>query len=161
MYSTPSLHTISRLGMFYYKNNHIDVSKFNYSGVCGDVFKYGPNTKRDLVIGSYDFKHKCIRESVFQALEMARIAMPDCRIVFLLFSSIPSTCVGNFKRLSDLHVETYKVTRHPFQDAVVFRFIAFRNYITKHINEIVVIIDFRDVLFFADFFRTSDANEVN
>ncbi|ELP89836.1 hypothetical protein EIN_198950 [Entamoeba invadens IP1] len=149
--------------MFYYKNNYIDVFKFNYSGVCGDVFKYGPNTKRDLVIGSYDFKNKCIRESVFQALEMTRIAMPDCRIVFLLFSLIPSTCVGKFKRLSDLQVETYKVTRHLFQDAVVFRFIAFRNYITKHINEIdrVVIIDFRDVLFFADFFRTFGANEVN
>ncbi|ELP83915.1 hypothetical protein EIN_311760 [Entamoeba invadens IP1] len=145
-----------------YRNKHIDVNTFNYSGVCGKVFTSPPNGPDDYIISSYDMMMQCVKKQMWETLSMARTAMPRAQMVLLLFHFPPIWCIGDMERFKQLNITTIKVQRRILEQSVAIRYVIFHKYITENVNKInrIILMDPRDVVFFEDFFRTFSTDDV-
>ncbi|KAL7714460.1 Uncharacterized protein QTN25_007984 [Entamoeba marina] len=124
----------------------IDNIALNYQGKCSEVFKYPPNTSRDLIVFAYS-KTKERRSllncmySFENVVKSIKKNAPNAKILMMVFGDIPALAHSTFKKT--WFVETYK-------------------YLLQHEGEYdrVVASDFRDVYWLNDFFRTIDSDEV-
>ncbi|ELP89090.1 hypothetical protein EIN_448510 [Entamoeba invadens IP1] len=145
-----------------FKNSFIDVSKFNFSGECADVFSHPPNSDRDYIVGSYDFRSSCVPSMMWDSLTLARYSMRNAHIVLLLFSFPPQKCKHDLTRLAKLNIELQKVEKSSEEDAVIARYTYYDKFIDENYKNIsrIVFIDPRDVAFFNDFFATFSENDI-
>ncbi|ELP84030.1 hypothetical protein EIN_347170 [Entamoeba invadens IP1] len=145
-----------------FNNSFIDVSKFNYNGDCGKVFSHPPNSEKDYVIGSFDFRNKCVSRTMWDSLNLARSSMPNAHIVLLLFSLPNPKCTDDLPRLAKLNIEIQKVAKPPRENAVIARYNCYYNFIEANYNKIsrIIFIDPKDVAFFNDFFATFSEDDI-
>ena len=142
-----------------YKNEMFDLSQFNYSGVCAELFQHQRNNKRDLILYAVGFDNEEIwlkmRDTSRQILGMSQAVIPNARRVLLLLSDEPTE---NFREeMLSFGIEVIKPTQQlPNATAVVQRLFAEKLFLEENKESIdrVVIADFRDVLFFNDIFAT-------
>ncbi|ELP91184.1 hypothetical protein EIN_150510 [Entamoeba invadens IP1] len=166
-----SLQNSSRLTKFqinyvhlkHFSNEYIDTSRFNYTDICGDIFKYNANSEKDYLIGSYEFYDKCCSPQFLESLEMARVAMPNCHIVIIFFSELPKRCKNDYRKLISLKIEFVKVTKKETDYAVIARFISYLDFVSTNYNKIdrIFLMDIRIVLFYSDFFQTFSNDEIS
>ncbi|ELP88536.1 hypothetical protein EIN_353160 [Entamoeba invadens IP1] len=146
-----------------FQNNFVDFSRLNYSGECGEVFKYRPNNDRDYIIGSYDFNNEvpCIPKQMWDTLIMARTSMPHSHFVFIIYN-FPKLNCHDLERLKKLHIEVVHAFHNQTEDASCTRFYDIENYINSNYNKIdrLVLVDITDTLFYGDFFATFNDEEI-
>ncbi|EDR23394.1 hypothetical protein EDI_188200 [Entamoeba dispar SAW760] len=144
-----------------YKNGLFDLSKFNYKGRCGDVFKYQPSNEQDLILysGSIELNvWKKIKKYVDIIQPMINAVMPKITKVFLLIGKPPS--ITFLEEMEGYGVTVIQMTNTSQQIsknyAVVQRIFISLKYLKDNKNKYnrVIFSDFRDVFYFNDAFAT-------
>lgn len=151
-----------------FKNHLFDLSKFNFNGKCGEIFKYKKNNERDLLFYSVCFqdKNKWLqqKETSMMAATINRHTIPNAKFVLYLHGEEPEEgFIENFRQLGfDVIRSNIVISQTQTFNAAVQRFLDFEEYLEKHENEFdrVVISDFRDIIWFADGFQTMSPDEL-
>ncbi|KAL7711919.1 Uncharacterized protein QTN25_010420 [Entamoeba marina] len=135
----------------------IDNITLNYYGKCSDVFKYPPNTNRDLIVFGYgqtkvNYKH-------LPRFIVSKKNAPNAKILMMVFGDVPSIVHSTFDKLN---IQQIVYSSSNGWDASNARFVETYKYLKRHEGEFdrVVSSDFRDVYWLNDFFRTFNSNEV-
>ncbi|ELP94537.1 hypothetical protein EIN_116480 [Entamoeba invadens IP1] len=148
-----------------YTDTYLNVSNFNYTGKCSEVFKYKKNNPRDLFLTAIYFKNPnvwfTIKDRAVRCLKVAQSGIPKATRKVLLLSDdeIPDFT----KTMNELGVS---VENHPinttFTNGAVLRYFAAYDYLTQNQEKYdrVVFGDFKDIYFFADGFATFDVNDL-
>ena len=93
-----------------YQNLFFDLSRFNYSGKCGEVFQYEPNNEKDLILYYVTFHGEeswlRIRDDTLKILEMSYAVMKNCHRILLLHSEEPTDYF--VKEISRFGIEVIK-----------------------------------------------------
>ncbi|KAL7711918.1 Uncharacterized protein QTN25_010419 [Entamoeba marina] len=142
----------------------IDNITLNYYGKCSDVFKYPPNTNRDLIVFGYSQSRvklnlaQCMFcfENVVKSIKKNA---PNAKILMMVFGDIPALAHSTFDKLN---IQQIVYDRPDGWEAANTRFVEIYKYLKRHEGEFdrVVSSDFRDVYWLNDFFRTFNSNEV-
>lgn len=142
-----------------YKDDIFDLTQFNYSGICNEIFQYPGNNKQDLILYSIGFENATnwlkMKEESHRILTMSQSVIPNARKVLLLLSDIPTESF--IDEMKSYGIEVIQPNYNlPNATAVVKRIFAEELFLKEQKESIkrVVIADFRDVLFFNDIFAT-------
>ena len=152
----------------YYKDKKLNIKNFNYDNECGDVFKYEPNNKRDLIFYSmyyrskYDYqRHK---PDVILTQSINQKSIPNAKRILYLYGDPPE--IDSLQTMKDLGIEVIRAkedipNKYKF-NAAVHRFQSFYEYLYEHRDEYdrVVHSDFRDVIWFADGFQCFSYDDI-
>ena len=149
-----------------YSDNKINLTNFNYTGKCGNVFKYKQNNKRDLIFTAIKYntnftwrKHK---PYIIESTNLLKNTIPNAKKVCILYDN--NNELKQF--VEECGFEVIEVLNEGSKikkiNAAIDRFLQLEKYLSIHKNEFdrVALIDFRDVYFFADGFQTISSDEV-
>ncbi|KAL7721423.1 Uncharacterized protein QTN25_001839 [Entamoeba marina] len=129
----------------------------NYHGKCSNVFKYPPNTNRDLIVFGYSKSQKqkaSLSDYMYgfkMVVENIRKNAPNAKILMMVFGDIP-----------ELGIQQIFYETESGLEAANLRFVEIYKYLKTHETEFdrVISADFRDVFMYNDFFRTFSDNEL-
>jgi hypothetical protein len=161
----------------YYKNKKL-VSNFfsmglyprhenlilNYSGKCGEIFKYKKNSNRDLIIFSYHYiiryKYRNIKNLVINSLDSVIKSMPNAKIIcFVSENSLKSKIVKILRRLN---VEVIVFDEFKDIHIVTSRFFLSLKYLKQNKDKFdrVILSDLNDVFMLNDIFSTFNESQI-
>jgi hypothetical protein len=87
----------------------------NYSGKCGEIFKYKKNSNRDLIIFSYkyefSFKYRNIKNLVINSLDSIKKSMPNVKIICFIPKNSKYSLIKNILKKYNVNTilfEKYK-----------------------------------------------------
>ncbi|KAL7721422.1 Uncharacterized protein QTN25_001838 [Entamoeba marina] len=137
----------------------------NYHGKCSDVFKYPPNTNRDLIVFGYSKSQKqevSLLDYMYgfkMVVESIRKNAPNAKILMMVFGDISALASFTFKELG---IQQIFYETESGLEAANLRFVEIYKYLKTHETEFdrVISADFRDVFMYNDFFRTFSDNEL-
>lgn len=139
--------------------------KLNYSGKCGEIMKYGKNTKRDLIMFSYKsltnveyYLKRSLR--VYIVIHSIKRNVPNAKIICF----IPPYSKNDFiiKLLKSKNILVIKEKDFANMNLVSSRFLYEYKYLKKNINffDRVIHADLTDIFVFSDIFKTLKPNEL-
>ncbi|ELP86918.1 hypothetical protein EIN_314870 [Entamoeba invadens IP1] len=150
-----------------YKDALFDLSKFKYDGICGEVFKFPKNSKRDLWLSAVSFNSPsswfAVRDDAVRAFTLLNYSIPNAdKVVIFLSETAPDDFVSTLNRF-DITVVASPIPKvihsmHP----VNARFILEDEFLSKNTNKYdrVFLSDFSDVFVFSDAFATFGTDEL-
>ncbi len=151
----------------YYQVNSIYPNNFklNYNKKCGEIFKYKPNNKKDLVILAYEFQNRSLLHNLFmengieKILKSFKFSIPNATIIcFVPENSLKNKIVDIIKKFD---IEIIQIPNSN-ENIANRRIIESYNYLLKKKNffERVLHIDFDDIYIFGDIFATIGNNDL-
>ena len=151
----------------YYSDSLINTANFNYDNECGDVFKYEPNNKRDLIFYSIYYSSEELydqhKNNVLFAQSINQKSIPNAKRILYLYGDPPG--IDFLQTMDILGIEVIRakedISNPDKFNAAVHRFEAMYEYLLKHRNEYdrVVHSDFRDIIWFADGFQCFSSDD--
>ena len=139
--------------------------KLNYNKKCGEIFKYKPNNKKDLVILAYEFQNRNFRHNLFIEIAIGKVldsyknSIPNAYFIcFVPKKSINTKIVKEIKKYNIEIIEISNSKEHITNR----RFIETYKYLKEKKNnfERVLHIDIDDIYIFGDIFATIGENDL-
>jgi hypothetical protein len=142
----------------------LDRIKLNYSSICGELFKYKKNNKRDLVMFAYNSsKIDFNSESsllIYNVLDSIKKNIPDAKIICFVPKNLKSNIIIEVLQKNNISI----IKEMDFQNMslVSSRFLYEFKYLKKYINyyDRVIHADLTDIFFLSDVFKTLKPNEL-
>ena len=156
------LYKYNQVNSFYPKAKNL---KLNYKKKCGEIFKYKPNNKKDLVILAYEFQNRGFKHNLFieiaieKVLDSYKNSIPYAHFIcFIPQKSINSTICEIIKKFNIEIIEISNSNEHITNR----RFIETYKYLKekKDNYERVLHIDIDDIYIFGDIFATIGENDL-
>jgi hypothetical protein len=93
--------------------------KLNYNNKCGEIFKYKPNNKKDLVILAYEFQNRDFRHNLFIEIAIGKVldsyknSIPNAYFIcFVPKKSINTKIVKEIKKYNIEIIEISNSNEH-------------------------------------------------
>lgn len=151
---------ISYIKEFIDKYPKLSEIKLNYAGKCGEMFKYGRNTKRDLIMFAYKSYKSKRSLMTYNILASIKRNIPNAKVICF----IPNNSKDDFviKLLKYYNYLVIKENDFINITLVSSRFWYEYKYLNKNINffDRVIHADSLDIYFFSDIFKTLKQNEL-
>ena len=147
-------------------NEYVNLSNFNYEGKCREPFRYKQNNEKDLVFTAIKYQDIDLWEkdnkSIKFVSDMMKNTIPNAKKVCVIYDNFDE--LSKFIRECGFEPIEVKLNNETLKNtnAAIDRFLQLDQYLKKHEGQFerIALIDFRDVLFFADGFQTISEDEV-
>ena len=136
----------------------------NYSGKCGEIFKYKKNSNRDLIIFSYkyefSYKYRNIKNLVINSLDSIKKSMPNAKIICFVPKNSKYSLIVNILR--KLNVLTILFEKYKEMHIVNSRFFLSLDFLNENKEKFdrVLLCDLNDVFILNDIFSTFNESQI-
>ena len=136
----------------------------NYNGKCGKVFKYAPNSNRDIIIFSYKYlslkKEIMMLNLIPKVIDSFKNGIPNARLLCFIPKNNKYTLISLL--LSYLKLEIIYFDDYLDYSIVLSRFLIIKDYLKKNKNNLdrIILSDLNDVFIFDDIFKTISKDEL-